>query len=332
VKGVADEIDYGMRYYDPRAGRFMSVDPFIIHYPGNSPYDYAENEPLANVDLDGLEKANAINSFKYINEGFIMGEHEFLSTATGAAKTIASKNTYLNAWHSVSDFATTAVKDPNAALHSFEKGMTNASLSLGYGIANTVTEYTAKPLLWTLTISDRKKEDNLRGLGYGLWKGLELSATTAAPELLTERAELAGASQILKEQIEIPFTDRIFTHFTNLEGVSGITGINTKIFDDMAVGQSITVNRIAFGSGTNSFLQNAPGDIFVTDFSSNLSKGALDQIGVFGDKQNFGISFSEYQAFDQGVRVSGSRPDIGIYTVPGNTQIKGTITITKLRQ
>ena len=57
VKGVGDQIDYGMRVYDPRVGRFMSLDPLQKKYPELSPYQVASNSPIAHIDLDGLEKA-----------------------------------------------------------------------------------------------------------------------------------------------------------------------------------------------------------------------------------------------------------------------------------
>ena len=45
-----------MRIYDPRLGRFLSVDPLAKEYPWNSPYSFAENSPIQNIDLDGMEK------------------------------------------------------------------------------------------------------------------------------------------------------------------------------------------------------------------------------------------------------------------------------------
>ena len=47
--------DYGMRIYNPSLGRFLSVDPLTKSYPSLTPYQYASNSPIANVDLDGLE-------------------------------------------------------------------------------------------------------------------------------------------------------------------------------------------------------------------------------------------------------------------------------------
>jgi len=55
VKGVGDQIDYGMRVYDPRAGRFLSVDPLTKQYPDLTPYQYASNTPIWAIDLDGAE-------------------------------------------------------------------------------------------------------------------------------------------------------------------------------------------------------------------------------------------------------------------------------------
>jgi RHS repeat-associated protein len=56
VKGVeGSQQDYGMRIYDPRMGRFLSVDPLTKDYPELTPYQFASNSPLAAIDLDGLE-------------------------------------------------------------------------------------------------------------------------------------------------------------------------------------------------------------------------------------------------------------------------------------
>ncbi len=49
------EQDYGMRIYDPRVGRFLSVDPLTIKYPALTPYQFASNRPIDGVDQDGLE-------------------------------------------------------------------------------------------------------------------------------------------------------------------------------------------------------------------------------------------------------------------------------------
>ena len=55
VKGVGNQIDYGARYYDPRSGRFMSVDPLTRKYPALSPYQFASNNPVWALDVDGKE-------------------------------------------------------------------------------------------------------------------------------------------------------------------------------------------------------------------------------------------------------------------------------------
>lgn len=52
----SDLQDYGMRIYDSRLGRFLSVDPVSIEYPELTPYQFASNTPIEAFDIDGLEK------------------------------------------------------------------------------------------------------------------------------------------------------------------------------------------------------------------------------------------------------------------------------------
>jgi RHS repeat-associated protein len=55
VKGVGNQQDYGMRVYDPRMGKFLSVDPITIQYPQLTPYQFSSNTPIFAIDRDGKE-------------------------------------------------------------------------------------------------------------------------------------------------------------------------------------------------------------------------------------------------------------------------------------
>jgi len=53
--GGQTNYDYGFRIYNAGLGRFLSVDPLTKSYPELTPYQFASNSPIANIDLDGLE-------------------------------------------------------------------------------------------------------------------------------------------------------------------------------------------------------------------------------------------------------------------------------------
>ncbi len=53
VKGESNQQDYGFRVYDPRVGRFLSVDPLADAIPAWSPYNYVLNNPVKLIDPDG---------------------------------------------------------------------------------------------------------------------------------------------------------------------------------------------------------------------------------------------------------------------------------------
>ena len=64
IKGEGNEQDYGMRIYDSRIGKFLSVDPFTPKFPWYTPYQFAGNKPILFIDIDGLEEADI--SKKYL--------------------------------------------------------------------------------------------------------------------------------------------------------------------------------------------------------------------------------------------------------------------------
>ncbi len=63
VKGEGDQIDYGMRVYDPRIARFFSIDPLTKQFPWYSPYQFAGNKPIIALDLDGKEEVIVVNKY-----------------------------------------------------------------------------------------------------------------------------------------------------------------------------------------------------------------------------------------------------------------------------
>jgi RHS repeat-associated protein len=65
--------DYGFRNYDPQIGRFPQLDPLTDDFPFLTPYQYASNDPIANIDIDGLEAGNAIGDACSIGRDFSYG-------------------------------------------------------------------------------------------------------------------------------------------------------------------------------------------------------------------------------------------------------------------
>jgi RHS repeat-associated protein len=53
IKGEGNSYDYGNRFYDPRLGKFLSVDPLASKYPAISPYTFAYNSPIRARDMGG---------------------------------------------------------------------------------------------------------------------------------------------------------------------------------------------------------------------------------------------------------------------------------------
>lgn len=53
--------DYGARMFSPGIGRFLGVDPIADEFSHATTFNYAENEPISNIDLWGLQKVDIKN-------------------------------------------------------------------------------------------------------------------------------------------------------------------------------------------------------------------------------------------------------------------------------
>ena len=55
--------NYGARFYDPQIGRFTTQDAYTEKYFPLTPYQYAANNPIKFIDVNGDRTTNTI---KYI--------------------------------------------------------------------------------------------------------------------------------------------------------------------------------------------------------------------------------------------------------------------------
>ncbi|WP_430902496.1 RHS repeat domain-containing protein [Paraflavitalea sp. sgz302552] len=106
VKGLGNQQDYGMRIYDPRLGKFLSVDPLASEYPMLTPYQFASNRPTVAIDLDGGEAEDTNEKVK--ESDIPKDKHEKVSVPYVAFKI------FLNSGHqaAANNFASEREKQP----------------------------------------------------------------------------------------------------------------------------------------------------------------------------------------------------------------------------
>jgi RHS repeat-associated protein len=101
VKGTGNNVDFGARVYDPRIGRWLSVDPMSYERVGLSPYNSMSNNPTNRIDPDGqlddwVQTGNQMlwddrvtdqaSATRIYGEGAIYRERGYSYTAKGGDK------------------------------------------------------------------------------------------------------------------------------------------------------------------------------------------------------------------------------------------------------
>lgn len=90
MKGNGNSHDYGLRIYDPRIAKFLSVDPIARDYPCLSPYNYTANNPVYLKDIKGdkitifyIDENGKERRFRY-KPGVKVPENEFIQKTVQA--------------------------------------------------------------------------------------------------------------------------------------------------------------------------------------------------------------------------------------------------------
>jgi RHS repeat-associated protein len=186
VKGEGNQQDYGMRIYDPRVGRFLSVDPISKKYPELTPYQFASNSPIANVDIDGLERGSSISAG--VTNGVNRYSNEKTQQANGVTKYFTSWEPYRNAWNYIKDVGKTATGDV-AAIQRVTETTTKTATNFSFSLANSLAE----PAFFISTMNERTLEENVEGLTYYSLKGIELGIIIKTPEVFEEAGSRGGS-------------------------------------------------------------------------------------------------------------------------------------------
>jgi uncharacterized protein RhaS with RHS repeats len=128
-----------MREYDPQIGRFFRIDPITDKFYDLTPYQYASNDPILNIDLDGLEgrSANDIQN-PYVRaslrENVQRHVESFNKNASGAFKGTVSVGPGVGITATVGKNGIKAeVKGPQASVTTDLGGNTNGNVTAASG-------------------------------------------------------------------------------------------------------------------------------------------------------------------------------------------------------
>jgi len=155
AKGPGNSIDFGSRIYDPRIGRWMSVDPQVGQYPNISPFAYCLNNPVIFKDKDGGVVTDPNGNIIVTTKGQATGYY-----ASGPATTNAKGET-TQTTYKVDQLIATAYTDK---FQPFE-----ILITVGVTATTVTTDANGMVLKTENTAVDKKQFDasaNCHGLAY----------------------------------------------------------------------------------------------------------------------------------------------------------------------
>ena len=174
VKGAGNQQDYGMRIYDPRLGKFLSVDPLGKDYPNFTPFQYAGNSPIGAIDLDGLEGWELSTQLGILKRN---AEATLTRLQNGGASTTGSNSNQASGMNlgtlkmqkkAYSGTSWVSLNPENTKMATFANNAAVSAWNQGVGSV----EFASK----IFTKQGRKEQEKI--VTKALWKGLMWFATT----------------------------------------------------------------------------------------------------------------------------------------------------------
>ena len=163
--------DYGFRNYDAQIGRFTQLDPLTDEYPELTPYQYASDEPIANVDMDGLE------SYQSLTPVVVQGLSRTAPAATNAGVNIFKISTRIiptltniAAVHSEQSSVNSQLQASiqfQTGMEARKENLARIKLKERVEAMERVDEMT-KDGLWDPNLSDEEARTNFLNLSVGL--------------------------------------------------------------------------------------------------------------------------------------------------------------------
>jgi RHS repeat-associated protein len=102
IKGSqGTSYDFGARMYDPRVGRWLTIDPLAAKYPSLNPYNFVGNSPLLFIDPNGkdiiivdpktkVETVYVYHADEAERTAFLQGHNGYVAEVIGALNAIKS--------------------------------------------------------------------------------------------------------------------------------------------------------------------------------------------------------------------------------------------------
>jgi RHS repeat-associated protein len=268
LKGEGNSLNYTFRMHDPRVGRFFAVDPLAPKYPHNSPYAFSENDVIAHVELEGLEKATP----------------EQQQNAKNAIKNFENKEDSESAWSNISkkDFTASLYKllENPEIIDQANTNLCGVAVACKASIENKPEEFINMALgLYQYgkygnikanqDLLDSKPTDGLNSTGYVIMGSIRNSLTIGGYDPATDSG-WAGFTlpteigSFLTGKMGLKSTNDKFTKFNVLDKIINATNskhfvialINTDHFDgtsssSLIPGHYIQITGIRKLRGTN---------------------------------------------------------------------------------